>query len=223
MSKKIFVTLLIIIAFMVLFTACERPASKAPVEIPATGDAIKTPLPVDQQILNATMTAQAIMEKFNQPTPSFGDAKTETPVEVETQAPAETVTEVPAETPTPTPVTELPDRTIPSEHSIKQGETAYCLARRYNLNIDDLQAANSGLNLQFLSVGDKVIIPQNSLWPSGVSRALNPHPDTWTVDPGDTIYKIACWYGDVYPEDIILVNGLQAPYTLTVGDTLQIP
>jgi LysM repeat protein len=40
---------------------------------------------------------------------------------------------------------------------------------------------------------------------------------------GDTIYTIACAFGDVDPNAIIVVNGLESPYTLTPGQVLQIP
>ena len=48
---------------------------------------------------------------------------------------------------------------------------------------------------------------------------LNPHPDTYTVEAGDTVYSIACFYGDVSPEAIIAVNQLEEPYELTAGQT----
>ena len=55
------------------------------------------------------------------------------------------------------------------------------------------------------------------------TRALHPHPATYTVKTGDTIYNIACYYGDVDPMAIVAANSLIAPYTLTAGQSLQIP
>ena len=68
MSMKYKIGMIIGMLFLILISACERPASKAPIAKPESGEAIVTPLPIDQQILNATMTAQAIMKEFNQPT-----------------------------------------------------------------------------------------------------------------------------------------------------------
>jgi len=68
MSKKIRITTALLLLLLAGLSACQRPYSKAPVATPQVIDSASTPLPVDQQILNATMTAQAIMEKFNQPT-----------------------------------------------------------------------------------------------------------------------------------------------------------
>ncbi|MFZ3071011.1 MAG: hypothetical protein WA110_07825, partial [Anaerolineaceae bacterium] len=68
MLKKHRLTLAIFLLAILLVSACQRPASTAPVATPQVIDSMNTPLPVDQQILSATMTAQAIREKFNQPT-----------------------------------------------------------------------------------------------------------------------------------------------------------
>ncbi len=40
---------------------------------------------------------------------------------------------------------------------------------------------------------------------------------------GDTIYSVACYYGDVDPMAIAAVNGLSSPYTLNPGSMIQIP
>src|SRR4030067_475997 len=43
------------------------------------------------------------------------------------------------------------------------------------------------------------------------------------VKAGDSIYSIACTYGDVDPNAIILANSLTSPYTLTPGATIRVP
>lgn len=217
MSRKLWTTLIVSLALILLFTSCERPASQAPVGTPSIGEAIKTPLPVDQQILNATMTAQAIMEKFNQPTPTGGvvvptdDMVNETPV-VPTQ---------PVQTATPAGVIATPILIKPETYSIHDGEYIYCLARRFDVNPLDLLALN-GLNQNsVLSDGMTLNIPTTGSFPG--ARYLHAHPDTYTVSSGETIYDVACYYGDVAPESIIAVNGLVEPYTLTSNQVLQIP
>jgi LysM repeat protein len=40
---------------------------------------------------------------------------------------------------------------------------------------------------------------------------------------GDTVYSVACKYGDPDPLAIAAANGLQSPYTLTVGQSIQVP
>ncbi|HSQ18248.1 MAG TPA: LysM domain-containing protein, partial [Anaerolineales bacterium] len=64
-------------------------------------------------------------------------------------------------------------------------------------------------------------IPQTGSWPG--DRSLLDHPTNYTVRAGDTIYSIACDFGDVSPDMIILQNALTSPYTLSSGQVLVIP
>jgi hypothetical protein len=64
-------------------------------------------------------------------------------------------------------------------------------------------------------------IPTTGTFPG--PRALLSHPTTYTVGGGETIYSIACYYGDVDPMAIAAVNALSSPYTLSPGTTIRIP
>jgi LysM repeat protein len=77
------------------------------------------------------------------------------------------------------------------------------------------------LNSQ-VQTGATLKIPQTGN-PFVTDRSLKDHPTSYTVVAGDTIYTVACKFGDVGPDMIILVNGLQSPYTLSAGSTIQIP
>ncbi|MFN2303179.1 MAG: LysM peptidoglycan-binding domain-containing protein, partial [Anaerolineales bacterium] len=105
-------------------------------------------------------------------------------------------------------------------NELKDGEFLYCIARRFDLNVADLISLNNLGNT--VSPGTTIQIPQDSSWPDG-SRALLSHPTTHTVSAGETIYSIACTYGDVSPEAIIAVNQLEEPYELSPGQVLNIP
>ena len=218
MSKKYRILTAVLLLLLGLLSACQRPYSNAPVATPQVIDSASTPLPVDQQILNATMTAQAIMEKFNQPTVMVTNAQG-TPV-VATPAGILLPTNTPVPNPTATPLPPTPALTRPLTHTVQSGETIYCLARRYDVDPAEMLALNNYNS--WLSVGDVLEVPQSGSWPTE-DRAQLPHPDTWTVSPGETVYSIACEYGDVWPEAIIAVNGLTAPYELQPGQVLQIP
>ncbi len=200
-----------------MLSACQRPASTAPVATPQQIDSASTPLPVDQQILNATYTAQAIMEKFNQPT--VMTTNTEGTPMVATASSILMPTNTPAGTPTPTPLPPTPVVTRPLQYTVQSGETIYCLARRFDVDPAELSALNNYPYV--LNIGDVLEIPQTGSCP--FERVILAHPDTWTVSEGETVYSIACEYGDVYPEAIIAVNGLKEPYELTPGQVLQIP
>jgi len=214
MPKKIWSTLIVGLIFLLLFTSCERPASTVPVGTPSGVDAFPTPLPVDQQILDSTQTAQALMEQFNQPTPTSGEVPAETVTEEATPLPSQTLT--------PTGMPPTPVVTLPATYTLHEGEFPYCLARRFGIDVADILAVNGLTESSLLSAGMSLIMPQNSTWPGG-ERALHAHPDTYTVSSGETVYSIACYYGDVTPEAIIAVNGLQEPYMLKTGQVLQIP
>jgi len=110
----------------------------------------------------------------------------------------------------------------PATYTLQPGEFPFCIARRFNVNATDILNLN-GLNLNSHPAAGTVLhIPQTGVWSSG-ARALIPHPTTYTVNAGDTIYTIACAFGDVDPNAIIIANALKSPYTLTSGQTLNIP
>ena len=83
--KKTAIITLALIMLMLSVAGCSRSASKAPDVTPEFMEQVGTLLPVDQQIYNATMTAQAIIEEFNMPTQIVQNAQG-TPVAI-TQMP----------------------------------------------------------------------------------------------------------------------------------------
>jgi LysM repeat protein len=114
-----------------------------------------------------------------------------------------------------------PNPPRPNTYTIQPGEWPYCIARRYNLSVGTLLSINGLGNDSRPPAGTVLKIPQDGTWDSG-DRALHPHPTTYTVKSGDTIYIIACYFGDLLPEDIVEANGLQSD-ALEVGQTLEIP
>lgn len=147
---------------------------------------------------------------------------------VPTSAPAETTAAEPAApaataTPEPTLVV-VPTATpgLPTTYTLQAGEFPYCIARRFNVNPVEL-LSQSGLNQNSRpAAGTTLTIPQGGGGFPG-ERTLRAHPTTYTVQSGENIYEIACLFGDVSPDAIAFANSLSAPYTLTAGQTLQIP
>jgi hypothetical protein len=43
------------------------------------------------------------------------------------------------------------------------------------------------------------------------------------VTSGQTVYGVACWYGDVEPQAIASANGISVDATLSAGQSLNIP
>lgn len=214
--------ILFILILSLVLGGCTRSATKsADSELPAETPDIPFPVgPENNQsriteIIAVTQTAEAEMAKSvegeGQP---VATATPESAAE-DTQAPEQpTATKEPIVVPTATPG-------LPTTYTLQEGEFPYCIARRFNINANDLLSVNNISG--FVAPGTTLNIPTNSTWPAEFERSLIPHPTTYNVVAGDTIYKIACAFGDVDPNDIIAANGLEEPYTLTPGQVINIP
>lgn len=219
--KRLFILLLVALFSMGL-VACELSASTPPPTVSGQG-----PMGTLQGVLGniATQTAAAgggvVVLPTTQPPPEQGGETTaDTATPAPTAEPSGTPTEEP---PTSTPVTvSSPTPGIPQTYTLHKGEHPFCIARRFDVNQYELLNIN-GLSLNSRpQVGFTLKIPQTGDEFAG-ERTLRAHPDTYTVQAGDTIYSIACLYGDVSPEAIIEANDLSGPNDLETGQKLQIP
>ncbi len=201
MTKRSLIVIGSVLLLTLLLSGCQLPASKAP-ETP-TGAAMTTPILI--QTDSPDLMTQTAVAKAAQ-------------TQAETSAPQPTTTN----TPEPTETVVIPTVTRPAQYTLQEGEFPYCIARRFNLNPEDLISVNSIGPNEVLSPGTVLQIPQTGSW-QGSGRVLHPHPTTHVVSSGETVYSIACYYGDVSPEAIIAVNGLEEPYNLTSGQNLEIP
>lgn len=241
MRKKFHLILFVILTLGLLLAACERPASVASVTTPTSGE---IPFPVATQpeiikdILSATQTAAVASgtlavggegatstPAFSFVTPTSGGAtsavislvtSTSDVIDLATSTPAATLTPTIPSYPTPTPG-------IPAKYTLKKGEYLFCIARRFDVDPADLMSAN-GYNMytaENLQPGTVLVIPQNSNYPGERSRKT--HPAYYTVAAGDTVYSIACDFGDADPNTIMAANGLTKESALTAGQVLYIP
>jgi LysM repeat protein len=112
----------------------------------------------------------------------------------------------------------------PTTYVLQKGEWPICIARRYNLDLSSF-FANNGMNMNSKpAAGTTLRIPSSGTWSANYgARPLKQHPATYTVVAGDTIFTIACRYGDVAPEAILAVNNLSNASDVKAGMTLQIP
>jgi LysM repeat protein len=111
---------------------------------------------------------------------------------------------------------------VPTSYTLKQDEFPYCIARRFNVDPDELLSLNGLSRTSLYYEGLALRIPQSGAKFPG-PRALVAHPVTTVVKSGESIYSIACMFGDVDPNAIILANSLTSPYTLIPGSTIRIP
>lgn len=119
--------------------------------------------------------------------------------------------------------TSAPVGSRPSSYTLQRGEFPYCIARRFDVDPGELLARNNLTTAQAynLSTGTVLSIPQSGSFPG--TRALAAHPTTYTVLSGETIYGVACKFGDVDPAAIAQANNLAVGAALTAGQQLSIP
>lgn len=231
MKKYGFLIILLMLAG--LLTACTRSASEAPalpqVTAAPTSEGAQ-PGESDQMAILQTYATQTAMAESGMPqataetpaTPSDSTPTGETPINTP-ESGLPTLTPAPVlPTNTPAPVGNVPSITVPGTYTLQQGEFPYCIARRFNINPDELLSLNGLTDGGTYQPGLTLKIPQTGN-PFPGSRALRAHPTTYTVGINDTIHRIACAFGDVSPEQIAAANGLASPYTLQVGQVLNIP
>jgi len=220
--KKINPVIFIVLAVILIGTgACTRAAYKAPVTNAQATATLSFPVStqpnVISEVISGTNTALAAMGTFV-PTTQPPAATQEPQATAQVSTAAATNTAAPTiQVPTPTPG-------LPETYTLNKGESVYCLARRFNLSPIDLLSLNGLSGAELLPVGYVLKIPSGSEWNLDIAeRSLLDHPTQYTVVSGDTIYTVACAFGDVDPNAIIFANNLSEPYDLTPGQTIHIP
>jgi LysM repeat protein len=118
--------------------------------------------------------------------------------------------------------TPVPAGPRPASYTLQNGEFPYCIARRFNVNPDALLSINGLTDPDLYYAGQTLTIPQTGAFPGG--RMLATHPTTYSVLSGDeTVYSVACKFGDIDPATIASANSISVSAKLTAGQKLQIP
>ena len=108
-----------------------------------------------------------------------------------------------------------PSGTIDNTYTVKRGDTLYSIARQYNTTVDRIKALNN-LTSNNLSVGQVLILDEEVDIKPDIENG-----EAYTVQPGDTLYKIANRF-NTNITDIIELNNLNSTI-LTVGQQILIP
>jgi lysozyme len=116
-------------------------------------------------------------------------------------------------------ITETPQ--TPQKHTIIAGDSFETIANKYGVTVRELVNANP----QLLKTGDQLTVPVAVAIPNddGVSTPTPPAPQrTYTVKPGDSLYKIAIQYGTTVAR-IADANKIKNINLISVGQVLIIP
>jgi len=232
MNNK-FSAVLIVFLIVISLVACTRSLAKS--EKAATTDSAEgslvTPASgtevMGQIYLLATQTAMVLQGSASQQpgteqvteevvtsTPGLEASATEESTQPEETSPPDSE-QVQIVVPTATPGR-------PETYVLQKGEFAYCIARRFDVNPNELLRVNGIPPDITLQPGTELKLPESDRGYPG-NRALREHPTTYSVNPEDTIYSIACLFGDADPNAIAYANNLSSPYTLTAGQEIYIP
>ena len=204
--------------------SCKLPASKGPESASPTSDGF--PVPGNTQgpgstnvSTFATQTAQAVVPLASPtlgqspyPQPTFAGI---TPVVTKTPS-------IPSPTDTPVRYVSATPGGPPATYILQKGEFPFCIARRFDVSLDELLTLNGLTRDSLLSIGQELKIPQTGNPFEGI-RVLNEHPTTYKIQAADTLSSIACYFGDLSPDLIAVQNGLSLDANLTVGEVLVIP
>lgn len=229
MKKKRDVFLVVIFLFFAIgLAACVRSAAtpmpdpegqQAPAD--ATGDAMAVLAEHGTQTAVAATGEVATAEATEPPKPTATpEPQEEAEGEEEQEQEPEEEAEEEEQESQPAVKEEYP---IPDSYTLNTGEFPYCIARRFDIAPSALLNTNNLNRSSVVYPGTTLTIPKNATNFNEGPRALRQHPTSYTVRGGDTIYSIACLFGDVFPQAIADANGLEGSYTLNVGQTIKIP
>jgi len=227
-----------------MVSACTQSLSSAPVATPtlippelfvSPFPSVENPMAMIEEFAKQTSVAQTTVANGGTPgtpqaivvgtaiTPQAGTVVVPTVGMPSTPTNAVLVTPaVVVNTPSGPTTTPIPAGVRPATYTLQNGEFPYCIARRFNVDPDALLRASGLTSPDLYYPGLTLTIPQSGAFPGG--RMLATHPITYSVLAGDeTIYSVACKFGDLDPATIASANSISISAKLTAGQKLQIP
>jgi|GEM_PF-609501 len=126
----------------------------------------------------------------------------------------------------------------PTTYTVQRGDWFYAIARKFGVTVEALQAANPGVNPNFVFPGQVLNIPGSGPAPQpsatntptigGATPTASPtgtsgvKPSRYTVQAGDTLYSIAIRFNTtIY--GLQIANHLASPHFIYPGQVLVIP
>lgn len=117
-----------------------------------------------------------------------------------------------------------------SSHTVKSGETAYAISRRYGISFDELCAVNGGKDVlsrlspgQVLKIpsGGRTVVAQKSSGTSKTSASAAPKVAEYSVQSGETLWSISRKF-NMKPMELLALNGMDQSTRIKVGDTVKV-
>lgn len=119
------------------------------------------------------------------------------------------------------------DSTQPAVYIVQPGDTLMEIARRFGIIWTDLAAWNNLYDPYAIFPGQQLLLSENGSPSAGpvippASDTSLAIPSSYTIQPGDTLARIAGRFGLYWP-DIAAANGISWPYTIYPGQVLTLP
>ena len=117
-----------------------------------------------------------------------------------------------------------------STYKVEKGDTLFSISRKYQITVAELRAANNLSENDVLKAGQKLVIPEADI---GTAAALSTTKTStapvsselktviYTVQKGDTLYRIARNNGLTVPE-LLAINNLDSTAVIKVGQKLKV-
>lgn len=197
---------------MLLLSACERqlqPEVQVTIESTPANNVPTVLPPVDQP-------TEAVP-----PPQGSGDTAYPGPEQATEVAPPVEGQPTPEVTPPPADpgATSVPAGT--TTYTVVAGDTLFNIGLAFGLTVDELVAANNLTNPNDLEVGQQLTIPTPGTVTISPTAAVTGE-QTYTVQPGDTLFKIGQRFGFTVDE-LDIYNDLLDPNDLDVGQVILIP
>jgi len=116
------------------------------------------------------------------------------------------------------PTTPLPPPSGPTTYTVQRGDWIYAIARKYSVSVVALLAVNPGVNPNFVFPGQVLNIPGGTTPPD----TTPPSGNTYTVQPGDTLFSIAVRFRTT-TYALQIKNNLANPNFIYPGQVLALP
>lgn len=212
-QRSLFLSTIGLLIVLGLATGCYKPAAPDVTATPAAGaQAVPeggTPGAQATSIADATLTAQ----------PAGAGTS---PVATPTSPPPTPFPTIAPPTSVPTlPPTSVPPPTAPptggTTHVVQRGENLFRISLRYGTTVQAVASANGIANPALIYVGQVLKIPS-----PGTQPGPQPGGDTYVVQPGDNLFRIALRYGMSHLQ-LAQYNSIANPSRIYVGQVLRIP